>query len=271
MVDVLPRQLGHVDQAVHAPEVDEGAEVDHRGHHALAALARLEVDQELAPLLLLGLLQPGPAGQDHVVAVPVQLDDLGLDDPAHVGLELAHPAQLDQRGGQEAPQPDVHDEAALDHLDDRAGDHLVGLLELLDGAPGPLVLGPLLREDQPTLLVLLLEDKGLDGLAQGDDLRGVDVVADGQLADRDDALGLEADVEEHLVPVDLDHRSLDQVTVLELDDGAGHGVLEGGAAEVVLGHRTGDVDPVLVEGAHGLGGQEGGALGYDVSIGHEGR
>ena len=91
------------------------------------------------------------------------------------------------------------------------------------------------------------------GLAQGHDLRGVDVVADGQLADRDDAFGLEADVEEHLVPVDLDHRALDQVTVLELDDGAGHGVLEGGAAEVVLGDGTGDVDPVLVEGAHGFG------------------
>ena len=30
MVDVLPRQLGHVDEAVHAAEVDEGAEVDDR-------------------------------------------------------------------------------------------------------------------------------------------------------------------------------------------------------------------------------------------------
>ena len=83
--------------------------------------------------------------------------------------------------------------------------------------------------------------------------------------------GLEADVEEHLVPVDLDDRALDQVTVLELDDGAGHGVFEGRSAEVVLGDRTGDVDPVLVEGAHRLGRQEGGALGYDLCIGHGGR
>ena len=30
VVDVLPRQLGHVDEAVHAAEVDEGAEVDDR-------------------------------------------------------------------------------------------------------------------------------------------------------------------------------------------------------------------------------------------------
>ena len=37
-----------------------------------------------------------------------------------VGLQVADPAQLDERGGQEAPQADVEDEAALDHLDDRA-------------------------------------------------------------------------------------------------------------------------------------------------------
>ena len=232
-------------------------------------LARLEVDEELAALLLLGLLEPRPAGQHDVVAVAVELDDLGLDGPAHVGLELADPAQLDQRRRQEAAQADVEDEPALDHLDDRAGDDPVGLLELLDGAPRPLVLGPLLREDQPTLLVLLLEDQGLDVLAQGDDLGGVDVVADRQLAGGDDALGLEADVEQDLVPVDLDDGALDEVTVLELDDGAGHGVFEGAATEVVLGDGAGDVDPVLVEGAHGLGGQQVGAGGHDVGIGHQ--
>ena len=108
-------------------------------------------------------------------------------------------------------------------------------------------------------------------LAQGHDLGGVDVVADGELAGRDHALGLEADVEQHLVLVDLDDRALDEVAVLELDDGAGHGVLERRAAEVVLGDGPGDVDPVLVEGAHRLGGQQGGAGGHDVGIGHGGR
>ena len=77
---------------------------------------------------------------------------------------------------------------------------------------------------------------------------GIDVVADGQLTDRDDALGLEADVEQDLVPVDLDHRPLDDVAVVELDDGAVHGVFEGGPAEVVLGDGRGMYYPVLVEG-----------------------
>ena len=254
MVDVLPRQLGHVDEAVHAAEVDERAEVDDRRHHAPADLAGLEVGQELVALLLLGLLQPGPPGQHHVVAVLVQLDDLGVEVAADVGLEVADPAQLDQRRRQEAAQADVEDEAALDDLDDRAGNDTVALLDRLDGPPGPLVLGPLLREDQAAFLVLLLQHQGLDALAERDDLVRVDVVADGQLAGRDDAFGLEPDVEQDLVLVHLDDGARDDVAVLELDDGAGDGVLEGRAAEVVGHHLARRVLALFVEGAHLLNG-----------------
>ena len=122
MVDVLPRQLGHVDEAVHAAEVDERAEVDDRRHDAAADLARLEVGEELVALLALGLLEVRAARQHDVVAVLVELDDLALDLPAHVGLEVAHAAEVDERRGQEAAQADVEDQAALDHLDDRALD-----------------------------------------------------------------------------------------------------------------------------------------------------
>src|SRR5664280_1135220 len=269
MIDVLPRQLGHVDQSVHSPEVDERTEVDHRRDNTLAALARLEVDQELSPLLLLGLLEPRSAGQHHVVAVAVELDDLRLDGPTDIRLELAHPPQFHQRCRQEAPQANIHDQAALDHLDHRTGDHFVGFLQLLDGAPCPLVLSPLLRKDQSAFLVLLLEHEGFDGLAKRHDLRRIHIVADRQFAHRYDTYGLESEVEEYIVAVDLDDRALNQAAVLELDDGSGHGVLEGRTAEIVLGDRAGDVDPVLVEGAHGFGRQQGGALGYDLGIGHE--
>ena len=82
-----------------------------------------------------------------------------------------------------------------------------------------------------------------------DDLVRVDVVADRQLAGRDDALGLVADVEQDLVLVDLDHRALDDLAVLDLDHGAVDGVVERHAAEVVGGDLAGDVRAVLVEGA----------------------
>ena len=79
VVDVLPRQLGHVDEAVHAAEVDEGTEVDDRRHDTLADLARLEVGEELVALLALGLLEVRAAREHDVVAVLVELDDLALE------------------------------------------------------------------------------------------------------------------------------------------------------------------------------------------------
>jgi hypothetical protein len=125
VVDVLPRQLGDVHEAVDAAEVDERTEVDDRGHDALADLALLQVGEEVLALLGLRLLEPGAAGQHDVVAVLVELDDLGLELLADVRLEVAHAAHLDQRRGQEAAQADVEDEAALDDLDDGAGDDAV--------------------------------------------------------------------------------------------------------------------------------------------------
>ena len=120
VVDVLPAQLGDVDESVHAAEIDERTEVDDRRHHTLADLARLQVGEELVALLALGLLEVRPAGQDHVVAVLVELDDLRLERLAHERGEVAHPAEVDERRGQEPAEADVEDEPTLDDLDDRA-------------------------------------------------------------------------------------------------------------------------------------------------------
>ena len=74
-------------------------------------------------------------------------------------------------------------------------------------------------------------------------------MADGQLTCRDHALGLEADVQQHLVLVDLHDLAGDDVSVLEGHDGLVDRVLEGQIAEVILDDLSGHVDPVGVEGA----------------------
>ena len=74
---------------------------------------------------------------------------------ADVRREVADTAQLDERCGQEATQADVDDEAALDDLDDRTLDDLVGFLLGLDRAPRPLVLRTLLGQEQAAFLVFL--------------------------------------------------------------------------------------------------------------------
>ena len=189
----------------------------------------------------------------HVVAVLVELDDLGLDLLADVRLQIADPTHLDQRRGQEATQADVEDQAALDDLDDGALDGLVLFLELFDGAPGPLILSALLGQDQAAFLVLFGEDQGFNLIADGYDLIGVDVVLDGELTGRDDAFSLVTDVEQDFVTVNLDDGSLDDVAIVEVFDcfvDGGKKVL--GRADVVDGYlRRGDGGTWHVVGCSG--------------------
>lgn len=212
---MLPGQLGDVHEAVHATQVDERTEVDDRRDDTLADLTLVQVVQERGARLRLRLLEQRAAAQDDVVAVLVELEDLRFDLLAEVRREVADAAQLDERSREEATEADVDDESTLDDLDDRTGDDAVVLLDLLDVSPGTLVLCALLGEDQTAFLVLLLENEGLDQIADSDDLVGVDVVLDRELTRGDDTLGLVADIEEDLIAVDLDDRAFDDVAVVE--------------------------------------------------------
>src|SRR4030095_7746947 len=162
---------------------------------------------------------------------------------AAVGRRSAPPPHLHQRGGEEAAEADVEDEAALDDLDDGAAHDAVVLLDLLDRAPRALVPRTLLREDQATFLVLLGEDEGFDVVTDRHHFRGVHVVLDRQLARGDDALGLVADVEQDLVPIDLDAGAFDNVAVVEVLDG-----LVDGCEECFLRAKIVDGDLVGARG-----------------------
>ena len=219
MVDVRPRELGDVDQAVDAVEVDERAEVDDVRDLALDDEAGLQAVEDLLALLLALLLEHGAAREHDVVARAVELDDLALDLRAHVLVEVRHAADVDQRGGQEAAHPEVDDQAALDDLDDRALDGLAGLGRGLDAPPRLLEAGALLGHDEAAVLVLLGEDEGVDLLAQLDLVVRVDVLADGKLVGGDDPLALVADVDEDLVVVDADDTAGDDLALLEGGEG----------------------------------------------------
>src|SRR5205085_6641111 len=189
--------------------------------------------------LALRLLEERAAREDHVVAVAIELDDLRLELLTDERMEIANPSQVDQGRGKEAAQADVEDQAALDDLDDGAGDRSALRHHAFDPTPGALVLRALLGEDEAALLVLLLENEGLDVVADLHDLTGVDVVADRELFRRDDALGLIADVEQHLVSIDLDDRALDDVSVLEVPEAVLDGLDELLRRQVVLNRLRG--------------------------------
>ena len=208
-----------MNQAVNAAQIDECAEVDDGGHDAFTNLTLLELRQEGLTHFGLGLFEVLTTGKDHVVAVLVELENLGLDLLANVRGQVAHATHFDQRCRQEATQADVDDKAALDGFDDGTFDNAIGFLDLLDIAPGALVLCTLLGQDQTAFLVFLGDDKSLDSVADLDDFVRINVLLDGKLAGGDDTLGLVADVQEDFVVIDLDDGALNQITIIEVLDG----------------------------------------------------
>src|SRR3954454_25124555 len=107
MVDVAPRQLRDVDQAVHAVEVDEGAEVDDVRDLALDDVAGREpVEDRLAHLLPL-VLEDGAAGEDDVVPRAVQLDHLAAELLAQELVEILDAPDVDEGRRQEPANAEV--------------------------------------------------------------------------------------------------------------------------------------------------------------------
>ena len=219
MVDVAPRELGDVDQAVHPVEVDEGAEVDDVRDRALDDVARVELVEDLLPHLLALVLEHGAARQDDVVARAVELDHLAAELLAEILVEVLHAADVDERGRQEAAHAQVEDQAALHDLDHAPVDGLALLVRLLDRLPGELEAGPLLREDQPALGVLLRHHERGDLVADGNLVRRVHRPADRQLADGNDAFRLVADIHQHLVLVHPDDGAVDDLPFVDGGEG----------------------------------------------------
>src|ERR1700741_2230588 len=78
MVDAAPGDIGYVQQAVDAAEVDESTVVGDVLDHAVDDLTLFEVLHQLLALLGAGFFQHGAAGDDDVAAAAIHLQDLEL-------------------------------------------------------------------------------------------------------------------------------------------------------------------------------------------------
>ena len=217
VVDVAPGELGDVDQAVDALEVDEGAEIDDVRDRPLDDVAGREPVEDRLPHLLALVLEHGAAREDDVVAAAVQLDDLAAELLAEELVEVLHAADVDERGGRKPRTPRSRMRPPLTTS------------ITVPSTGSPLSAAPSMRFQaiskrarfferiKPALGVLLGHHERVDLVAELHLVGRVDRAADRELRDRDDAFGLVADVDEHLVLVDPDDGAADDLPLV--DDG----------------------------------------------------
>ena len=136
MVDPAPRDVGHVQQAVDAAEIDEGAVVGDVLDHAFEHLPLVQVGDQLVALLGAGVLQHGAAGDDDVPAAAVHLENLERLVGAHQGRNVAYRPNIHLASRQERHGAiEIDREAALDPAEDDPGDPLAILVSLLQLLP----------------------------------------------------------------------------------------------------------------------------------------
>ena len=216
MVDAAPGHVGHVEQAVEPAEIDERAVVGEVLDGAAENAAFLE---ELEGLLLAGLLldfDDRLAREHDVAALLVDRDDLEVEILAAQGLEVLDRLDVDEGAREERLDADVHGEAALDAVDDAAADRRAGAVRLLDLVPDLHFLGLVLGQDDVAVLVFRALEQHVHGIALLDrDLAG----EVGELGQRDDALRLVADVDDHFRGRDRENAAADDLSLLQVLEG----------------------------------------------------
>src|SRR5439155_96660 len=180
-----------VQQAVHATQIDEGAEVGDVLDDTLPHLIdRQLLHQHVALRLALGLEQHA-ARDDDVTAALVQLDDLELEALSEELVDVGDAPQRDLAAGKKRVDAhQVHDDAAFDLFDQRTGDAFVLFVRFADPLPDAHEVGFFLRKDDRAFLVLEVFEEDFDLVTF---LEALGIL---ELVDRYRAFGLEADVED---------------------------------------------------------------------------
>src|SRR5690606_34273757 len=154
-------------------------------------------------------------GNDHVVALLVELDDLELELFAFQVSGVTHRTDVDQRTRQErADAVDVDGEAALDlAVDDALDDFFCGE-SCFQNDPALGTLGLLAGQFGFTEAVFHRVQRDVDFVTDLDGQLALLVV---ELLERDDALGLQTGMHGNPVTVDVDHNAGDDGARLHVE------------------------------------------------------
>ena len=196
-------------QAVDAAQVDERAEVGDVLDGSLANLTDGDFLEQLLLLVLARDLDQLAAADDDVAAALIDLEDHAFDFLIDVVGDIGRAADVDLAGRQEDVDADIDQQTAFDLARDLAFDDVSFVMAGDDHFPRAHPVRLLARQDDLAGLVFHALEQDLDVLA-GNRRRLVLPLVQG-----DQALGLVADIHDHLVADDLDDLARDNAANLE--------------------------------------------------------
>ena len=215
MLDALPRHVGDVQQAIYAAQVNECTVVGKVLDDTLDLLAFLQGFQQRFALGAVLGLEDAATGNDNVVALLVQLDDLELELFAFQVSGITHRTHIDQGTRQERTDAiDVDSEATFDLAVDNALDHFFGSESRFQNNPRLGALGFLAGQLGFAEAVFHSIERNVHFVTDLDGQLALLVV---ELLDRDDTLGLQAGMDGDPVTIDVDHDAGDDRTGLHVE------------------------------------------------------
>src|SRR5580693_8384356 len=234
MVDPAPGDIGDVQQAVDAAEVDERTVIGDVLDDTVDDLTFFEILHQFLALLGAGLFQHGAARHHDVAAAAIHLEDLERLRVVHQRCDVADRPDIDLRARQEGHRTvEIDGEAALDLIEDDAVHLLVVVEGLLELAPAFLAARLVARQHGLAERILDAVEKHLDLIA---DLEFRVAAGSCEFTQRHAAFGLQADVDDGHVLLDRDNGALDDGAFLQI--AAGEGLVEHGG-EIVAGRMVG--------------------------------
>ena len=170
VIDPAPGDVGDVQQAVDAAEIDERTVIGDVLDHAVDHLALFELLDDFRTLLGAALFEDGTTRDDDIAAALVHLEDLEGLRHVHQRPDIADRTDVDLRTRQEGNGAfEIDGEAALDLVEDDAFDALVVVVHLFELDPALFAAGLLAAEHGLAHRVLDAVDIDLD---LGTDLDG---------------------------------------------------------------------------------------------------
>src|SRR5205085_3974261 len=189
--DTAPGDVGDVQQAIDAAEVDERTVIGDILDDAVDHLTLFEVLHQLLTLLGAGLFQDRTARHHDVAAAAIHLEDLERLGVVHQRRDVADRTDIDLRARQEGDSAiEVDGEAALDLVEDDAVDLLVVLERLLQLAPALFAARLVARQHGFAEGIFDAVEEHLDFVT---DLEIAFAAGPGEFAQRHAAFGLQAD------------------------------------------------------------------------------